>query len=120
MNLADLFKQRLHHDPSSPLVTYYDESSGERIELSATSFANWVNKTANLIRDEMGLSEGEAIFLDLPLHWQSLVWVQAALQYRTATAGNGLCTGGTGTFGLFLRPFNQCGTDSIWCEGIAC
>lgn len=78
MNLADLFKQRRHHDPSSPLVTYYDESSGERIELSATSFANWVNKTANLIRDEMGLAEGEAIFLDLPLHWQSLVWVQAA------------------------------------------
>jgi uncharacterized protein (TIGR03089 family) len=79
MNLVDLFAQRLKMDPSGPLITYYDTDTGERIELSATSLANWINKTANFLTDELMVDEGDTIQLNLPLHWQSVVWLQAAL-----------------------------------------
>ena len=32
-------------DASMPLLTYYDISTGERVELSGTTTANWVAKT---------------------------------------------------------------------------
>ena len=41
---------------SEPLITYYDLVSGERTELSGVSFANWVDKTSNLLVDELMLS----------------------------------------------------------------
>ncbi|PBC79521.1 uncharacterized protein (TIGR03089 family) [Streptomyces sp. TLI_235] len=40
-------------DPSRPLITFYDDSTGERVELSAKTFDNWVAKTANLLQDEL-------------------------------------------------------------------
>ncbi|MEI6364155.1 MAG: TIGR03089 family protein [Actinomycetes bacterium] len=78
MKLVDLFAQRLKMDPAGPLITYYDTDTGERIELSATSLANWINKTANFLTDELMVDEGDTIDLNLPLHWQSIVWLQAA------------------------------------------
>ena len=74
----NLFAQRLQLDGAAPLVTYYDDSTGERVELSATTFDNWVAKTANLMRDELMVEDGDVVQVDLPLHWQALVWVQAA------------------------------------------
>ncbi|NDU76176.1 TIGR03089 family protein, partial [Actinomadura sp. DSM 109109] len=38
-------------DPSRPLVTFYDDAAGERVELSARTFDNWVAKTANFLVD---------------------------------------------------------------------
>ena len=78
MKLVDLFAQRLKVDPAGPLITYYDTDTGERIELSATSLANWINKTANFLTDELMVDEGVTIQVTLPLHWQSVVWLQAA------------------------------------------
>jgi uncharacterized protein (TIGR03089 family) len=62
----------LARDPARPLVTYYDDATGERIELSGTTLANWAAKTANLLRDECGLEPGGAIAVLLPAHWQTL------------------------------------------------
>lgn len=76
--LPDLLDRLLATDPSRPLVTFYDDATGERVELSATSFDNWVAKTANLLQDELGAEPGEQIALLLPTHWQSAVWVWAA------------------------------------------
>ena len=67
-----LFSAVVAEAPSQPLVTYYDESSGERAELSAKSLANWVAKTHFLLSDELGLGVGDAAFVDLPAHWISL------------------------------------------------
>jgi len=64
--------------PSRPLVTFYDDATGERIELSVTTFANWVAKTAGLARDELDLERGGLVLLDLPTHWLGAVWVGAA------------------------------------------
>ena len=65
-------------DPSAPFVTFYDGATGERTELSGTSFANWRAKTANHLRDGIGLSAADRIDLRLPLHWVVPVWLAAA------------------------------------------
>jgi uncharacterized protein (TIGR03089 family) len=74
----DLLAARLSRDPGQPLVTAYDEHSGERTELSVTTYANWVAKTANLLADEIGLDEGGTVLLDLPSHWLVPVFLGAA------------------------------------------
>jgi uncharacterized protein (TIGR03089 family) len=58
-------------DPSRPLVTHYDDSTGERVELSATTLDNWVAKTANLLQDEFDIGTGSTVALSLPVHWQT-------------------------------------------------
>lgn len=72
-----LLAAALSRDPSSPLITYYDDASGERTELSATTFANWVAKTANLLHDELDVEPGERVCLLLPAHWQTAVLLLA-------------------------------------------
>src|SRR5262249_8331331 len=56
-----LLAQALARDPGRPLLTYYDDATGERAELSATTLANWVAKTANLLQDELALSPGDRV-----------------------------------------------------------
>ncbi|WP_213453592.1 TIGR03089 family protein [Rhizomonospora bruguierae] len=58
-------------DPARPLLTFYDDGTGERTELSGATLANWVAKTANLLVDGLGLGEGDAALVDLPPHWQT-------------------------------------------------
>lgn len=65
-------------DPGRPLVTFYDHASGERTELSVTTYANWVAKTASLLADEHDLERGQVIRLDLPTHWLGPVLLGAA------------------------------------------
>ena len=74
----ELLSARLQGDPGQPLVTAYDESTGERTELSVTTYANWVSKTANLFTDELGLDAGDTVLLDLPPHWLVPVFLGAA------------------------------------------
>ncbi|MER5636954.1 TIGR03089 family protein [Kitasatospora sp. NPDC002227] len=64
-------------DPSRPLVTFYDDATGERVELSAKTFDNWVAKTANLLQDELNAGPEDRAALLLPAHWQSAVWLLA-------------------------------------------
>ncbi|MET7773273.1 TIGR03089 family protein [Nocardia sp. NPDC005366] len=61
----------LARDPAGPRVTYYDDATGARIELSGLTLANWAAKTGNLIRDEFGLSPGARVAVLLPAHWQT-------------------------------------------------
>lgn len=58
-------------DPAGPRITYYDDSTGERIELSTVTMANWAAKTANLLRDELGAGPGTRVAVLLPAHWQT-------------------------------------------------
>lgn len=62
-------------DPAQPLITYYDDATGERVELSATTTANWVAKTANFLVDELDVEPGTRIRIGLPTHWESLIWI---------------------------------------------
>ena len=58
-------------DPAGPRITYYDDATGERIELSTATLANWAAKTGNLLRDELGAGPASRIAVLLPAHWQT-------------------------------------------------
>src|SRR5271156_7222252 len=61
----------LRADPVGPRITYYDDATGERIELSAVTLANWAAKTGNLLRDELGGGPASRVAVLLPAHWQT-------------------------------------------------
>ena len=73
-----LLGERLGADPGQPLITAYDDATGERTELSVTTYVNWVSKTANLFVEELDLEAGDTVLLDLPPHWLVPVFLGAA------------------------------------------
>lgn len=68
----------LRSAPARPLVTFYDDATGERVELSVATYANWVAKTAGLAQDELDLTRSDLVLVDLPAHWLGAVWLGAA------------------------------------------
>lgn len=83
MTVPDLLAARLRTDGPRPLLTWYDDTSGERVELSVATAANWVAKAANLLFDEYGVEAGDPMRLEPADHWLSFV---AALATWTAGA----------------------------------
>jgi uncharacterized protein (TIGR03089 family) len=75
---ADLLAAAVRSAPAAPLLTHYDDATGERVELSATTLANWVAKTANLLQDEFDVGPGSTVALALPVHWQTAAVLLAA------------------------------------------
>lgn len=75
---SDALAAQLRSDPARPLVTFYDDATGERVELSVTTYANWVAKTAGLVQDELDVERGGLVLVDLPTHWLGAVWAGAA------------------------------------------
>ncbi|HWB66802.1 MAG TPA: TIGR03089 family protein [Mycobacteriales bacterium] len=75
---TDAFDREVRRDAGRPMFTMYDDASGERVELSVATTANWVAKTANFLIDEIGLDPGDELSVLLPLHWQTAVVVLAA------------------------------------------
>lgn len=75
---ADALAAQLRADAARPLVTFYDDATGERVELSVTTYANWVAKTSGLVQDELDVERGGTLLLDLPTHWLAAVWLGAA------------------------------------------
>ncbi len=69
---AALLARILAGEPGRPLITQYDDATGERVELSATTVENWVAKTANLVQ-EAGVEPGGTAAVLLPPHWQAAV-----------------------------------------------
>lgn len=91
---ADLLTAVLRTDAARPLFTQYDDSTGERVELSGATLANWVAKAANLLQDEFDIGPGSTVALALPVHWQTAavllaVWSCGATVLDTATEDEG-------------------------------
>jgi uncharacterized protein (TIGR03089 family) len=84
---SDVLARQLRTDPGLPLITFYDEASGERVELSATTYANWVAKTASLLTEEHDLERGQRLAVDLPTHWLGTVFLGAAWTVGLAVVG---------------------------------
>ena len=61
-----------------PLITFYDDATGERVELSGTTTANWAAKAANLLREECDVEPGTPVAMLLPAHWQTAAALLAA------------------------------------------
>jgi uncharacterized protein (TIGR03089 family) len=75
---AALLTEQLSIDPGRPLVTFYDDETGERVELSVATYANWVAKTSSLFVEELDLERGGRLLVDLPTHWLTPVFLGAA------------------------------------------
>ena len=76
------FAQAVRRDPTTPLLTYYGDASGDRTELSGATLDNWVSKTANLLVDGLGLASGDTAAVLMPPHWQT-----AAILLGVSSAG---------------------------------
>jgi uncharacterized protein (TIGR03089 family) len=74
----EVLSRLLATDPGRPLVTFYDEETGERTELSVTTWANWVAKVSSLLGDELDVEHGSRLLVDLPAHWLGTVVLGAA------------------------------------------
>ena len=99
MNLTDaLLDPLLGADRMGPRITYYDDATGERIELSTATLANWAAKTANLLRDDLGAGPGSRVAVLLPAHWQTAAvmlgvwWIGAEVVLSGGSADIALCT----------------------------
>jgi uncharacterized protein (TIGR03089 family) len=120
-----LLAAALARDPAGPLLTFYDDATGERTELSTTTLANWVAKTANLLRDDVGAAPGDKVAVLLPAHWQTAAvllgaWSAAAV-VGTAPEGAaaafasgdrvGAAAAADEVFALSLAPLGRAFTD---------
>jgi uncharacterized protein (TIGR03089 family) len=91
---ADLLAGAVRRSSAAPLVTWYDDTTGDRVELSAATLANWVAKTANLLQDEFDVGPGSTVAVALPVHWQTAavllaVWSCGAAVLDTAAEDDG-------------------------------
>lgn len=120
--LPDLIAAALERDAARPLLTYYDDATGERVELSGATMANWVAKIANLMQDEYDVGRGVRVAVLLPAHWQSAAvllatWLLGAeattdpsvatVVFGTETSLGDLAPGGPPRIALSLLPLGR-------------
>jgi uncharacterized protein (TIGR03089 family) len=92
--LADLLPAV--RDPGRPLLTWDDRSTGERVELSATTTANWVAKTASYLVDELDAEPGTRVRVGLPSHWLRHVWLLSCWTVGATVVDQGADVGVSG------------------------
>lgn len=82
-----------------PLLTYYDDATGERTELSSTELAAWAARTAGLLTDGCGLGPGSRLAMLLPPHWQTAAVLLGAWSAGVAVSFRLAATAGLPTLG---------------------
>ena len=85
--MPEAYAARLRANAGDPLVTFYDLATGERVELSATTWVNWAAKVAGLLTDELDLERGARLRIDLGTHWQAGVLLGGAWWAGIETVG---------------------------------
>ncbi|MEW2383159.1 TIGR03089 family protein [Micromonospora sp. NPDC047707] len=110
-NIARVFAAATAPDPTRPLLTWYDDATGERTELSGATCANWVAKTANLLVDGLGLGPGDTAAVLLPPHWQT-----AAVLLGTWSAGLGVA-GDPGDVDVLFVAAGRLAEADAWSAG---
>lgn len=77
-----------------PVLTFYDDRTGERREITAVALGELAGQVARLLREGCGLRAGDRVAVQAPPHWQTAAavlgaWsIGAALSFRlAATAG---------------------------------
>jgi len=69
MSLPALFVAALPAEPDRSVLTYYDDATGERTELTVRQLSGWAARTAGLLHDGCGLGVGDRAAVSLPPHW---------------------------------------------------
>jgi hypothetical protein len=73
VTVADLLARELRRDGARPFLTWYDDTTGDRVELSVATTANWAAKIANHLVDELDIEPGSDVDVDPALHWTTAV-----------------------------------------------
>ena len=97
---GELLAAAVRRNAAAPLLTAYDDATGDRVELSGATLANWVAKTANLLQDEFDVGPGSTVAVALPVHWQTAAvllaaWSCGAAVLDTAAEDDDRLTGAT-------------------------
>ncbi|MET7948763.1 TIGR03089 family protein [Micromonospora sp. NPDC005324] len=99
-----------------PLLSYRDEATGERVDLTAQQVGQWAARSASLLRDGCRLGPGSRVAVLLPPHWRTAAvllgaWASGrAVSFRPrATAGLAVLEpGGDRPFdAVFVTPERQ-------------
>ena len=83
VTIPQLLARELRRDGARPLLTWYDDATGDRVELSIATTANWAAKIANHLMDELDVEPGDDVTVEPTLHWTAAVvllgaWVAGA------------------------------------------
>jgi uncharacterized protein (TIGR03089 family) len=90
--VADLIADRARHEGHQPLLTFYDDVTGARTELSYATLDNWAAKTANLLAEEYDVGAGATVALDVDGHWTAVAimlacWKLGAVPHPRPSSG---------------------------------
>jgi uncharacterized protein (TIGR03089 family) len=85
-DFAAVWRERMAAGGPRPFLTFLDDTTGERVEVSYATFGNWLAKTANLIQDDLMAQHGDVIAVSAPPHWITAVWAVAPLLAGVAVA----------------------------------
>lgn len=77
-SIGALFSQKVRELGHRPYLTFYDDATGERTELSYATFDNWASKAANMLTEELDAVPGTMVGLLAVGHWTSAVLAAAA------------------------------------------
>ncbi|HEU5353728.1 MAG TPA: TIGR03089 family protein [Actinocrinis sp.] len=78
-DVASAWQRLIAAKATQPFLTYHDDTTGERVELSYATFGNWLSKTANLVQDDLLAGPGDRIAVSARPHWLTAVWLVAPL-----------------------------------------
>ncbi|MEV8512500.1 TIGR03089 family protein [Dactylosporangium sp. NPDC051484] len=107
----------------APLLTYCDDATGERTELSATELGGWAARAAGLLREGCGLGAGDRAAVLLPPHWLTAAALLGAWSAGIALSFRGRATAGlpvleAGGDGPFDATFVAADRIGSWLEDI--
>jgi len=113
----------LSTDSAAPLLTYCDDTTGERTVLSPADLGAWTARTANLLVDVCGLGPGSRAAVLLPPHWQTAAVVLGAWSVGVSVSFEGLATAGlprigVGSDGPFDVVFVAADRADSWLEDV--
>ena len=69
VTIAALLSREARRDGARPFLTWYDDGTGDRVELSVATTANWAAKIANYLLDELDFEPGEEVTIEPSMHW---------------------------------------------------
>ena len=101
VDLPALLTEGARAPAARPLLTYYDDATGERAELSSVALGGWAARTAALMSGGCGLQRGDLAAVLLPPHWQTAAvllgtWAAGLTVSVRLAATAGLATTGPG------------------------
>lgn len=81
-------------DVDQPLLTYYDDATGERTALTADQLGRWAARCAGLLRHGWNVGPGSRAAVLLPPHWRTAVVLLGAWSAGVAVSFRPKATAG--------------------------